>query len=77
VPHGGPHSAHADGWALPTSFLAACGYCVLLVNFRGSTVREPFFFSFLFFSSFSFRVCARKKKAPHSFSLSFSFPIEI
>lgn len=38
VPHGGPHSAHADGWAIPTSFLAACGFCVLLVNFRGSTV---------------------------------------
>lgn len=47
VPHGGPHAAHADSWELPTSFLAACGFCVLLVNFRGSTVR---FFIFRFLS---------------------------
>lgn len=71
VPHGGPHSAHADGWALPTSFLAACGFCVLLVNFRGSTVRV-FFFSFFDLSQ---RVAMRvspKNKNSRTRSLSFS-----
>ena len=37
VPHGGPHTAHTDGWFLPTALLVGLGYTVLLVNFRGST----------------------------------------
>ena len=37
VPHGGPHTAHTDGWFLPTALLVGLGHTVLLVNFRGST----------------------------------------
>ena len=35
-PHGGPHTCYSSVFAMPT-FLAACGYCVILVNYRGST----------------------------------------
>ena len=37
IPHGGPHSAHADAWVPSLAFLAAAGYAAVLVNFRGST----------------------------------------
>ena len=36
-PHGGPHSAYPAQYFMATSFLAACGYTVVLVNYRGST----------------------------------------
>ena len=36
VPHGGPHSCYSAIFGMP-SFLAACGWCVMLVNYRGST----------------------------------------
>ena len=36
VPHGGPHSACVAGFALSLAFLAAHGYAVLQVNYRGS-----------------------------------------
>jgi len=37
IPHGGPHSAHADGWVPSIAFLVASGFAAILVNFRGST----------------------------------------
>lgn len=37
VPHGGPHSAYSTQFIPSISFLAACGYNVLTVNYRGST----------------------------------------
>jgi acylaminoacyl-peptidase len=36
VPHGGPHSACVAGFTMPLAFLAAQGYAVLQVNYRGS-----------------------------------------
>jgi acylaminoacyl-peptidase len=36
VPHGGPHAACVAGFTMPLAFLAACGYAVLQVNYRGS-----------------------------------------
>ena len=84
VPHGGPHSAHADGWALPTSFLAACGFCVLLVNFRGSTVRERVFFFlfslFCFCPGHFFSLKRRNKRVPKnrdSRTRSLSLPLSL
>lgn len=37
VPHGGPHTALAVNYYMPFSFLTALGYCVIAVNYRGST----------------------------------------
>ena len=37
TPHGGPHSNYAASYFMPLSFLAASGYCIVLVNYRGST----------------------------------------
>lgn len=37
VPHGGPHAAYNGAWSLPVAYLAALGYSVVLVNYRGST----------------------------------------
>lgn len=37
VPHGGPHGAFTTGFVLYYAFMAALGYHVVLVNFRGST----------------------------------------
>lgn len=37
VPHGGPHSASVAAFSAPLAFLAAQGYAVLQVNYRGST----------------------------------------
>ena len=37
VPHGGPHTAYSTQFIPSISFLAACGYNVLTVNYRGST----------------------------------------
>eukprot|EP00873_Tetraselmis_striata_P005737 jgi/Tetstr1/426001/TSEL_016349.t1 len=37
MPHGGPHHAYPAAYFLPFAFLAATGYTVILVNFRGST----------------------------------------
>lgn len=35
-PHGGPHSAFANGLALEPTVLLSMGYAILLVNYRGS-----------------------------------------
>lgn len=37
VPHGGPHSAFGCQFLSAYSFFALMGYCVVLVNYRGST----------------------------------------
>lgn len=37
MPHGGPHTCYGTQYYMPSSFLAALGYCLLLVNYRGST----------------------------------------
>jgi len=37
VPHGGPHAAFVTSFVTYYAFLAAAGYAVVLVNFRGST----------------------------------------
>ncbi|GAQ80280.1 Dipeptidyl aminopeptidase [Klebsormidium nitens] len=37
APHGGPHSAIPTSWIMSYAFLAALGFKVLHVNFRGST----------------------------------------
>lgn len=37
VPHGGPHTAYSTQFIPSISFLAACGYNVITVNYRGST----------------------------------------
>ena len=37
VPHGGPHTACVAGYLPSLAFLAASGYAVLQVNYRGST----------------------------------------
>eukprot|EP00951_Prasinocladus_malaysianus_P032715 scaffold319722_cov33-Prasinocladus_malaysianus.AAC.1 len=37
MPHGGPHHAYPSAYLLPFAYLAACGYTVVLSNFRGST----------------------------------------
>lgn len=37
TPHGGPHTAYPAQYFMPLSFLVASGYCVILVNYRGST----------------------------------------
>ncbi len=37
TPHGGPHTAYPAQYFMPLSFIAASGYCVILVNYRGST----------------------------------------
>lgn len=36
VPHGGPHTACVAGFSMPLAFLAAQGYAILQVNYRGS-----------------------------------------
>jgi acylaminoacyl-peptidase len=36
VPHGGPHSAVAANFYMPFVLLAARGYSIVAVNFRGS-----------------------------------------
>ena len=37
VPHGGPHTAYSTQFIPSISFLAACGYNVITINYRGST----------------------------------------
>ena len=37
TPHGGPHTCYPNQYFMPISFLVASGYCVVLVNYRGST----------------------------------------
>ena len=36
-PHGGPHAAYSTSYLMSSTYLAALGYCVVLVNYRGST----------------------------------------
>jgi len=37
IPHGGPHTAYSSQFIMPISFLAAVGYNVVTINYRGST----------------------------------------
>lgn len=37
VPHGGPHTAYSSQFTMPISFLAAVGYNIVTINYRGST----------------------------------------
>lgn len=37
MPHGGPHTCYGTQYFMPSSYLAALGYCLVLVNYRGST----------------------------------------
>jgi len=37
IPHGGPHTAYSSQFIMPISFLAAIGYNVVTINYRGST----------------------------------------
>lgn len=36
VPHGGPHTATPVNFYMPFALLAAAGYCIVAVNYRGS-----------------------------------------
>ncbi len=37
MPHGGPHVAIPFNYYWPFAYLTALGYCVVAVNYRGST----------------------------------------
>lgn len=37
VPHGGPHTAYSSQFVSSISYMVACGYNIVTVNYRGST----------------------------------------
>jgi len=37
VPHGGPHTAYSTQYVMSMSFMVACGFNIITVNYRGST----------------------------------------